>query len=316
MSPSSTTTEQSITLQDGRRMGYAVFGDPAGRACLFVPGYSASRWLAGWTFPSALLHRHGVRLIAVDRPGYGLSTAHPGAGFPAWARDASALADRLGLDRLAVAGVSMGAGPALALAAARPDLVTSTTILSGMPPVGAGERWAPASRTDALYWRLARRAPWVLRKLCAAAAAMMATAARGDADRLIGRVERALPEADLQVFRELLGGENGESGENGEGGEGGDARAAFAADVRESSLQGGAAMADDLLRYLQPWGFEPADVPGPVRLWHGLDDPKVPVELARRLAARLPRCTPSFVPGGHFAAFAHRAEILGAISAG
>ncbi|MEU0477633.1 alpha/beta hydrolase [Streptosporangium sp. NPDC006013] len=298
----STTAERSITLQDGRRMGYAVFGDPVGRPCLFVHGYSSSRWSAGWTFSNATLHRQGVRLIAVDRPGYGLSTANPGAGFLDWARDASALTDQLGLDRVAVIGVSMGAGPALALTATHPALVTSTTILGGMPPVAVRERWAPASRADAFYWRLARRAPWLLRRLCSASAAMMATAARGDTGKLIGRVERGLPGADLRIFRELLN-----DADN-------NAKAAFIADVRESCHQGGAAMADDLRQYLRPWGFDPVDVRRPVHLWHGLEDPKVPIMLARRLADRLPQGTSRFVPGGHFASFAHRDEIIGRIA--
>ncbi|MBE1584372.1 alpha/beta fold hydrolase [Nonomuraea angiospora] len=295
------SAQQSITLEDGRRMAYAVFGDSAGQPCLFVHGFSSSRWLAGWALSAKVLRRHSVRLVAVDRPGYGLSTANPAGGFTDWACDAAALAGHLGLGRLAVIGVSMGAGPALALAATRPDLVTSTTILSGMPPIGPGERWAPDSRGDALYWRLARHAPWLLRRLCSATATMTGASTRGDADRVIRRVERGLPDADARAFRELV--------------RDADARTAFVADLSESSRQGGAAMADDLRRYLRPWGFEPADVSGPVRLWHGTEDPKVPVTLARRLAARLPRVSARFVPGGHFAAFAHQDEIIGEIEA-
>ncbi|MEW1846797.1 alpha/beta hydrolase [Nonomuraea angiospora] len=292
---------QSIALKDGRRMGYAVFGDPAGRPCLLVHGYSSSSWVAGWALSDAVLRRHGVRVISVDRPGYGSSTANPGMGFGAWAEDASVLAGHLGLDRVATIGVSMGAGPALALAAMRPDLVTSTTILSGMAPVDGVARWTPDSRVDAFYWRLARRAPWLLRRLCSLSAATMSAGARGDADRLIGRVERALPPADLRVFRKLL--EDG----------GSEAKAAFIADVRESCRQGGAAMADDLLDYLRPWEFDPGDVRGAVHVWHGLEDPKVPAALARRLVDRLADGTSRFVPGGHFAAFAYRDEILARI---
>jgi pimeloyl-ACP methyl ester carboxylesterase len=289
--------QQTIVLEDGRQMGYAHFGDPAGRPCLLVPGFSSSRWAAGWVFAAADLHRHGMRLIGVDRPGYGLSTPH--TGFTAWGRDASKLLDHLGVDRVAVMGLSMGAGPALALAAARPDLVTSTTILGGMGPVGVRERWSPASRGDAVYWRLARRAPWLLRRLCSISATMMAKAWQGDMETFISRAERGLPEADLRALREAL--------------DSSDARAAFVADVQESCRQGGAAMAEDLLQYLRPWGFDLADVRGPVYLWHGLEDPKVPVMLGRRLADRLPHATAEYVPGGHFAALAHREKILSQI---
>ncbi|QBJ97492.1 alpha/beta hydrolase [Rhodococcus sp. ABRD24] len=295
-------TSMSLELPDGRQMGYAVFGDPAGAPCFVVHGFASSRWAAGWMLPPELLHRHGVRIIAVDRPNYGLSSPHPAGGFRHWAEDACVLADHLDLNRVAVLGVSMGAGPALALSATRRDLVTSTTILSGMPPVGAREKWAPASRGDALYWRLARRAPWLLQRLCALSASMMARQSADDAETLVSRVARALPEGDRAVFRSLLDSES--------------SRAAYLADVRESSSQGGAATAGDLQQYLRPWGFDPADIDGPITLWHGSDDPKVPVALARRFADSLPRCTARFVPGGHFAPFEHGDEILRDVSDG
>ncbi|GAA0913559.1 alpha/beta hydrolase [Nonomuraea longicatena] len=302
-----------LDLPGGRRLGYHVFGDPDGVPCLFVHGYSSSRWAAGWTLGEGEPRRRGIRVVSVDRPGYGLSTPRPGAGFTDWAEDAALLVEPFG--RVAVVGVSMGAGPALALAAARPDLVVSATILGGMPPVGARERWAPDSRADALYWRLARHAPALLRGLCAMSTRSMASMARESdgADRLVAAVSRTLPPADLTVFRDLLAREKPQA-TNQHVTAGEDVRAAFVADVRETCRQGGAAMAEDLLRYLRPWGFEPEDVTVPVHLWHGLEDPKVPVALARRLAGRLPQVTARFVPGGHFAVFAHRAEILDRIA--
>ncbi|AOW93088.1 hypothetical protein BFN03_11715 [Rhodococcus sp. WMMA185] len=294
-------SSMSLALEEGRRIGFAEFGDPTGVPCFFVHGYGSSRWMASWTMSNELLERHSVRMIAVDRPNYGLSTPqYPRAGFVHWAADASALAEHLGLRRVSVVGVSMGAGPALALSARRPDLVSSTTILSGMPPVNARERWTPASRADALYWKLARGAPWILRRLCALSSSMLARAAEGDADALIARMERALSESDRQVFRSLLDNET--------------SRAAFVSDVRESSRQGGAATAGDLRQYLSPWEFAPEEVSGPVMLWHGIDDPKVPVELARRLAVRLPNCEAHYIPGGHFSPLTHRDEILRRLS--
>ncbi|TCO52336.1 pimeloyl-ACP methyl ester carboxylesterase [Actinocrispum wychmicini] len=282
-----------MALPDGRRMGYAVFGAPAGQPCLVVPGYSASRQTAGWAFPGADLRRHGIRLVAVDRPGYGLSTPHPGAGFTAWASDAVALIDHLSLGRVSVIALSMGTGPALALAAKCPSLVADVTVLGGMAPLDERERFAPASRGDALYWRLARHFPWLLRRMCAMSASAMA---KSTPDRPLGRVERQLPSADLEVFQRALSNE--------------DARTAFVADVAESCRQGGAAMADDLLSYSRPWDFDIADITVPVHIWHGLNDPKVPVAMGHRLADRIPGATAEFVPGGHFAALDHTERIL------
>jgi pimeloyl-ACP methyl ester carboxylesterase len=51
----------------------------------------------------------------------------------------------------------------------------------------------------------------------------------------------------------------------------------------------------------RPWGFDPAEVPGPVRLWHGRSDRLVPVAHALRLASALPACATHLEPGrGHF----------------
>jgi alpha-beta hydrolase superfamily lysophospholipase len=47
-------------------------------------------------FPASLLEQAGVTLIAMDRPGFGLSTAGQGLGFTRYSGDAAALADLLG----------------------------------------------------------------------------------------------------------------------------------------------------------------------------------------------------------------------------
>ena len=36
--------DNQIKLRDGRRLGYAEFGDPRGKPVLFFHGYPGSRW--------------------------------------------------------------------------------------------------------------------------------------------------------------------------------------------------------------------------------------------------------------------------------
>jgi pimeloyl-ACP methyl ester carboxylesterase len=265
--------ELELTLADGRQLGYTTFGDPSGQPCLVVPGFNSSRLMPGWAFP----HVPDKWLIAVDRPGYGHSTPHP--GFTSWANDAAALLTHLAVDRVSLLATSMGAAPAYALAATHPTRVVSTTILGGMGVVPSG--FVPPNPGDAMYWRLARRAPWLLRRMCG----MTAMAIRKGGG-LPGDMDDVLTD---------------------------DIKSAFTADVQEACRQGGRGMADDLLQYLRPWGFLLADVRGPVYLWHGTEDPKVPVELARRVVEQLPDVTAHFVPGGHFAALAHQDKIFAEI---
>jgi pimeloyl-ACP methyl ester carboxylesterase len=72
------------------------------------------------------------RLIALDQRAHGLSAA-PETGYEpvTLAADAAALVERLGLDRVVVAGHSWGATIALQLAADRPDLVAGLAVVDG-----------------------------------------------------------------------------------------------------------------------------------------------------------------------------------------
>ena len=91
-----------IELPGGGSLGYAVFGDPDGLPCFAFHGTSSSRLMPGWMFPPELLTAAGVRMIGVDRPGYGLSKAPQAADFADWPRAVAALADHLGTGRFAV----------------------------------------------------------------------------------------------------------------------------------------------------------------------------------------------------------------------
>jgi hypothetical protein len=47
-----------------------------------------------------------------------------------------------------------------------------------------------------------------------------------------------------------------------------------------------------------------------VHLWHGEQDPKVPITVACQMATSLPRCQAHFGTGGHMMAYDHAGEIL------
>jgi pimeloyl-ACP methyl ester carboxylesterase len=78
-----------------------------------------------------------------------------------------------------------------------------------------------------------------------------------------------------------------------------------------------AAMIDDYLVCRRYWGFDPADMPFPVTLWHGGADRLVPLAHARALAAVMPGCTARVTPrGGHFFYSRSLAEIVGSLLPG
>ena len=62
------TEGKCVRLPDGRALGYAEYGDLTGRPVLFFPGAPSSRLLHPPEEPTRAL---GVRLIVVERPGFG-----------------------------------------------------------------------------------------------------------------------------------------------------------------------------------------------------------------------------------------------------
>lgn len=64
----------------------------------------------------------------------------------------------------------------------------------------------------------------------------------------------------------------------------------------------------------RPWGFDLADVHAEVQVWHGMQDPLVPVEHALQLTLALPNCRVALEPTeGHFFFRRRAREILGAL---
>ena len=97
-----------IKLKDGRNLGYADLGDPKGTPLFHFHGYPGSRLEA--TLVADLIKGKGIRFIAVDRPGMGLSDFKKKRTILDWPDDVVELAEALGYDKFAVQGIS-GGGP-------------------------------------------------------------------------------------------------------------------------------------------------------------------------------------------------------------
>jgi pimeloyl-ACP methyl ester carboxylesterase len=69
--------DRTIQLLDGRRLGDAEFGDRAGVPAIYFHGWPGARVESRLGDDAARLSR--VRLIAINRPGMGLSAFQPAA---------------------------------------------------------------------------------------------------------------------------------------------------------------------------------------------------------------------------------------------
>ncbi len=86
----SSATSKQIHLRDGRALGYAEFGDPAGKPVFFFHGFPGSRLQR---YPDdAIAIASGARIITIDRPGLGLSSFQPGRKLLDWPGDVVELA--------------------------------------------------------------------------------------------------------------------------------------------------------------------------------------------------------------------------------
>ena len=100
--PSAPSSDLTVTLPDGRLLGYAVYGDPSGLPVLGLHGTPGSRLMFRMAHPVA--QGLGIRLISPERPGFGISTYQPGRTLASYALDIADFADALAIERFAVAG--------------------------------------------------------------------------------------------------------------------------------------------------------------------------------------------------------------------
>jgi pimeloyl-ACP methyl ester carboxylesterase len=265
-----------LRLADGTEVGYAEAGDPGGYPVLHLHGTPGSRLEVGLPAARRAAEELGIRLIAPDRPGVGLSPfrGYSLRDYPQLVRD---LAAALGLGRFAVTGVSSGGKYACACAWALPGLVTravlaSSTCSSDLP--GAKATW---STEDRLVYTLASRAPWLLRLMYA---------------KLVHDVRRD-PAAIFPLMKGLGPTDQDIMARQ-------DFRQVFGANVAEAFRQGSRGPAHDQKLEARPWGVPLGQIRVPIQIWHGQDDRLVSPQQSRILAAALPDATTHFVPGqGH-----------------
>ncbi|GAA1956668.1 alpha/beta hydrolase [Amycolatopsis minnesotensis] len=262
-----------ISLRDGRKVQYEVYGDPAGSPVLWFHGGGSSR------LEGAILHvpanHHGLRLIALDRPGVGGSDPHPNRSVRGYATDIAEILDELSIERASVGGLSNGGMYAMAVASQLPDRVHRVVPVNPAIPVAdTAARAALSRKTRMIYGVLERNPQRFVR-------AVEQPSSRG---WLIATLSRfGNPDAHLFADPE---------------------RAAMLAALRSEAARqphsGG--LAQELALGVGDWGFDHRAVTTPVFLLCGEKDSGL--GYAKVWAGELPQGHLSLVPGGHMGIFA------------
>jgi pimeloyl-ACP methyl ester carboxylesterase len=254
-----------LALRDGRVLGIEEYGDPNGTPVFFFHGIPSCRLEAAPASDAARLA--AVRLIAVDRPGFGLSSFHSYRPLARFTDDIGELADQLSARRFAAVGVSGGAPFALATAAMLPERVSAVATVGGFFVPPGPDPFAGMSRELRASLWLARRAPWLARPLFAVTARAVR---RSDGRQFVRALAKRMPAPDRELLRDpevqslLIG----------------SFREAFAGGAR------GAAWEQRLL--VRDWGFATDSLKAPLTVWQGSLDRNAPRKLGQSLAAAVP----------------------------
>jgi pimeloyl-ACP methyl ester carboxylesterase len=283
---------QTIRLKDGRQLGFAETGDPQGRPVIYCHGFPASRLEAALVDRAA--SARGARIIAPDRPGYGLSDHSPARRITDWPGDMAELADQLNVTRFSVLAVSGGAPYGLALLHGLPERTEGAGIVAGLGPVYDPEAVRPMHGPARFGFTNARRAPWLMRL---AYGALLGPFMRAWPDIALALLTTSMREADRATLACP------------------DTRATLCASIREALRPGMRGALLDFVLYAHDWGFDLAGISLPVDFWHGTEDSTVPFCHSRMLAGSLPRAQVIEKPGeGHFSLpIQHAGLILGAL---
>jgi pimeloyl-ACP methyl ester carboxylesterase len=277
---------QSFRLPNGRTLAYAEYGAHNGKPVFYFHGLPGSR-LDLALLDGKDLEKAGVRMLACDRPGIGASDFQPGRGFSHWPADMAAFADRLGLAKFAVLGVSGGGGYVSACARLIPDRLSAAVIISG-----AGLMDSPEARAGLplmgwlLWWLAARSLPLTVLLLNLTRPRNL-----GDPDKIRRQLKRSMSPNEAAFFDKPGRLE------------------AFMASTLECVRPGVRGMAWDTHLCARPWDFRLEEIRFPVRLLHGEADRNIPVAVARKVAAAIPGCQATFYPGeGHLSMLANHLE--------
>jgi pimeloyl-ACP methyl ester carboxylesterase len=243
----------TVTTADGRTVGYAEYGIQSGAPLIVFHGTPGSR-LFGRLFDEQA-REHGVRIVTIDRPGYGRSDPDPSFDPADVSEIVDPVAERLDLSEFGVVGFSGGTPYALALAARQPKRVHMVDLVSGAVPPSLQETQprqlrllsGMAHRTPRLLGTLLRGQCWMARRRPA----------------IVAEQYTDSTEIPAVVLEQV------------------------AADFREALAETRAGCLRELGHTSSSWPFSLDAVDTPVRLWHGERDENVSIEAARRLHNRL-----------------------------
>lgn len=285
---------------DGLKVAYEVVGPPDGFPVVLMHGMPGSR--LGPRPRGIALHRHGVRLVCYDRPGYGKSERREGRDVADAARDVEAIANHLNLPPFAIVGRS-GGGPHALACAADPDLrsrITSVAVLVSFAPSDKPELdWYAGMNADNVRG-FGREAPDTA--AIEAEIRGRAAIAAQNPHLLMQHLQGQMTDMDRRVVSQF------------------GLRRTIVDAYREALRNGPFGWVDDVLALGRSWKFELDSIDTDltqVQIWHGEHDTFAPVGHAEWLAGAIRGAQFKLRRGAaHFDAMEELPQVLAGLSRG
>lgn len=282
-----TKLNQQYQLPDGRKLGYGEYGAPDGVPIFYLHGSPSSRVEFSLFGDDALAKSLNVRLVAVDRPGMGLSDFQPNRRLLDFPRDLLALADHLNIERFSILAYSLGGIHGLACAYAIPERLTKVGIVSGAAMFTQPELMTNINAGTRKFLTMPREKPLLSRLFLWM---MLGVMPRVAPKQFIAGAASVLPEADRAVVSDP------------------EVQKGFLNAIREAMRQGTRGAFHESLLSVTDYGFRLQEIQMPIHLWHGEQDQNVPVAMARFVESAVPKCEAGFYPDeGHLSLFKKRA---------
>lgn len=277
-----------VRLQDGRPVGYCEYGAEGGLPVIALHGTPGSRRKYG--LADAEARRIGLRIISVDRWGYGL-TAWPKGRFELrdYASDIEEFADALGLQKFGVVGISGGGPFAAVIAALLPERVSALALVAPVSPLSEPHERVGVSPFHRFAFRVLPRlpgaVPFVFSYFRLALFVAPPVAIRTMASRA-GRTDRKVL-LRKETSRDLVT----------------TFRAGLAKGVKGAAI--------DMRCFSRGWNIDLSAIACPARMWIGDKDRNVPVSAAKRLASSVAQMDViEDADAGHFWVIEHHPEVL------
>jgi len=263
----------TFKLNDGRTLGYAIYGSGSGEPLIYFYGAGGSRYMGRRL--DSLASAHKIRLIVPDRPGIGQSTHVKKRTLLDWPADVEALADHLGVRRFSVMSESGGTPYAAVCAWALPGRINRAILVAGVSPTTGDFDMDQLSKTMQRSMKIARKAPlWFLRFNYRQIDRLI----MNKPDRFIEIISDQFSEPDKAIMAD-------ES-----------EQILMMESFKEAFRQGYAGVALETRLYARDWGFPLGEIQIPVLIYHGALDQNAPVQMAKYTAQKIPTAALTIFP--------------------